>query len=153
MATTPGTRRRPTGTVTAGDDRDLIDPMQEPLGSMDRPAPRLDDLNLTPSGTVRRPGEPGYAAPPRAGGSATSTFAIVAAILVAAFLVALYLGNNRSKVATGPGTTQAPIADSTGGTTGNDTTGSTTTPPPEAGSGSPDAPASGTTTAPPPASP
>lgn len=162
MATTPGTKRRETRTGMVGDDRDLIDPMQEPLGSMDRPVPRgsdIDDLNLSQTDTVRRPGDPGYTATPRTvagrSGSATSTFAIVAVILLAAFLVALYLGSNRSQVATGVGTTQAPVADSTGGTTGTDTTGSTTTapPPPEAGSGNADAPASGTTTTTTPANP
>jgi hypothetical protein len=133
MATSPGSRQRDTRTGTARDDRDLIDPMvdpmQEPLGSMDRPVPRgrdLDDLNLTP-------GDPGYTGTPRPiadrrGGSATTSFAVVAVLLLAAFLVALYLGNNRSQVATGGGS-QAPIADSNGAT-GIDTTGSTTTPPP-----------------------
>ncbi|MFO1132906.1 MAG: hypothetical protein U1E16_12960 [Hyphomicrobiales bacterium] len=163
MATTPGTRRREARTG-AGDDRDLIDPTQEPLGSTERPLPRgsdIDDLNLAHSEAVRRPGDPDLAAMPRSvagrsSGSATSIFAIVAVILVAAFLVALYLGSNRSNVATGVGTTQAPIADSTGGSaTGTDTTGSTTTPPPPPesapASGNANAPASGTTT--PPANP
>lgn len=148
MATTPGSRRRETRTDLTGDDRDPLNPMQEPLGSMDRPGPRtsdINDVNLPPGETVRRTGNLGTTASPRAstaersGRSFTATFAIAAVVLLVAFLVALYLGNNRNEFATGTGSTQAPVANTDNGTTPGDTTGSTTTPPQQTAPGTGDA--------------
>jgi len=139
MATTPGSRRRDTRLDITGDDRDNLTPMQEPLGSMDNPGSRtasINEVNLPPGETVRRTGNlgtsniPGSSTPAsaRSGRSFTATFAIAAIVLLVAFLIALYLGSNRSNMATAP-STQAPVADTTTGTTNNnDTTGSTTTP-------------------------
>lgn len=132
MATTPGSRRR---SDITGDDRDPLTPMQEPLGSMDNPGSRtsnINEVNLPPGETVRRTGAFGTANQPastaRNGRSFGTTFAIAAVVLLVAFLVAMYLGNNRSDVATTNGT-QSPIADTTNGGNGSDTTGSTTTAP------------------------
>jgi len=148
MATTPGSRRRETRTDITGDDRDTLTPMQEPLGSMDTPGSRTSDyneVNLPPGETVRRTGNLGTTNSPRAatseraGRSFTSTFAIAAIVLVAAFLIALYMGNNRSDVATTTGS-QSPISDTTNsGTNSTDTTGSTTTPSQQTAPGTGDA--------------
>lgn len=141
MATTPGSRRRDLRGDVTGDDRDPLDPstllpMQEPVGSMDNPGSRtssINEVNLPPGETVRRTGNLGAADQPaattaREGRSFTATFAIAAVVLLVAFLVAMYMGSNRSDVATTNGA-QSPIADTTnGGATGNDTTGSTTAP-------------------------
>lgn len=157
MATTPGSRPRGTRSGLSGDDtRDPLNPMQEPLGSMDRPMPATSDINevnLPPGETVRRTGNLGTTNAPRAsttttreGRSFTATFAIAAVVLLVAFLIALYLGNSGSNVATAPSatttgdqtgsTTTAPIqqtapgtgdaGNGTGGTTGGNTTGGTT---------------------------
>ncbi len=140
MAITPGSRQRGTRTdITGNEDRDTLNTMQEPLGSMDRPGPRssdINELNLPPGETVRRTGNLGTASDPaattttgrsaRSGRSFTATFAIAAAVLLAAFLIAIYMGSNRSDIAT-TGGMQAPVADSATGTSG-DTTGSTTAP-------------------------
>lgn len=159
MATTPGSRRRETRTDITGDDRDTLTPMQEPLGSMDYPGSRtsnINEVNLPPGETVRRTGNLGTtssseAATTRRGGrSMTTTFAIAAVVLLAAFLLALFLGNNRSDVATGTGNAPAPVADSDT-TPGTDTTGSTTTPPPPQTTPGSGAAETGTTT--PPANP
>lgn len=155
MATTPGSRRRETRTDMTEDDRDTLTPMQEPLGSMDYPGSRtssINEVNLPPGETVRRTGNLGTTnssgAPTtgRDGRSMTTTFAIAAVVLLAAILFALFLGNNRSDVATGTSGTPAPVADSVT-TPGTDTTGSTTTPPPQTSPGSDDAETG--TTAPP----
>lgn len=149
MAITPQTPRRGARTdtdITGNDERDTLNTMQEPLGSMDRPVSGTSDINevnLPPGETVRRTGNLGRSNTPgastssdvsnRGGRSFTATFAIAAIVLLAAFLIAIYLGSNRSDVATTTGTTQAPVADSTTGTTNgttpNDTTGSTTVAP------------------------
>lgn len=143
MATTP--RQRGTRTdITGDDERDTLTPMQEPLGSMDNPGSRtssINEVNLPPGETVRRTGNLGTVNTPgtsstsstsaaRSGSrSFTATFAIAAVVLLAAFLIAIYLGSNRSDVAT-TGTTQAPVADSNTGASGSsDTTGSTTVAP------------------------
>lgn len=157
MATTPGSRRRETRTDITGDDRDTLTPMQEPLGSMDNPGSRTSDINevnLAPGETVRRTGNLGgtsrtpTSTTERGGRSFTATFAIVAVVLLAAFLIAMYLGNNRSDVATDTGGMQAPVADSETAT-GDEATGSTTTPPPQTAPGSGDAGSGNTgTTAP-----
>lgn len=163
MASTPGSGRRETGMGIAGDDRDTLTPMQHPLGSMDAPGSRTSDfneVNLEPGETVRRTGNLGTANATRAGTaersgrSFTATFAIAAVVLLAAFLIALYIGSNHSDVATTNGT-QSPIADTTNGGPGSDTTGSTTTPSQQTAPGTGDAGTipgnSGTTT--PPANP
>lgn len=134
MATTPrGTRSG----VTGSDERDTLNPMQEPLGSMDRPGPRTSDINevnLPPGETVRRTGNLGTTNTPgtssttsRNGRGFGSTFVIAAAVLVVAFLIALYLGSNRSNVATVP-SAQPPVAETTPNGTTGDQTGSTTAP-------------------------
>ena len=162
MATTPGSRRRETRTDITGEDRDTLNPMQEPLGSMDNPGSRtsnINEVNLPPGETVRRTGNLGTANTPRAsttersGRSFTATFAIAAVVLLAAFLIALYMGSNRSEVATTNGT-QSPIADTTnnGGTT-NDATGSTTAPSQQTAPGTGDAGTGNTGTTTPPANP
>jgi hypothetical protein len=136
MATTPGSRRRETRTDITGEDRNTLSNMQQPLGSMDTPGSSTSDVNevnLGPTETARRTGNLGATntsrgvTPDRSGRSFTATFAIVAAVMVVAFLLALYLGNNRSDVATAPATTQAPVAATGTGTT-DDTTGSTSMP-------------------------
>lgn len=148
MATTPGSRRRDTRTDILGEEGDNLTPMQEPIGSMDTPGSRtssINEVNLPPGETVRRTGNLGSANSPRAsttergGRSFTATFAIAAVVLLAAFLIALYMGSNRSDVATTNGA-QSPIADTTNnGGAANDTTGSTTAPSQQT------APAGGTT--------
>jgi hypothetical protein len=140
MATTPGSRRRDTRTDITGDDRDTLTPMQEPLGSIDTPGSRTSDyneVNLPPGETVRRTGNLGTTNSPRAatseraGRSFTSTFAIAVIVLVAAFLIALYMVNTGS---------QSPISDTTNsGTNSTDTTGSTTTPSQQTAPGTGDA--------------
>lgn len=157
MATTPGSRRRETRTDITGDDRDTLTPMQEPLGSMDNPGSRtsnINEVNLPPGETVRRTGNLGTtngassSTTGTRGRSLTTTFAIAAVVLIAAFLFALFLNNNRSDLATNSGT-PAPVADSD--TVPNtDTTGSTTTPPPQSTPGAGD---TGTGTTTPPANP
>ena len=100
MATTPGTRPRGTRSdITGNEERDTLNTMQEPLGSMDRPGPRtsdLNELNLPPGETVRRTGNLGTTIDPagttsgtaaRTSRSFTSTFAIAAIVLLAAFLM------------------------------------------------------------------
>lgn len=162
MATTPGSRRRETRTDITGEDRNTLSSMQQPLGSMDTPGTSdFDEINLGPNETVRRTGNLGATNPARGatteptGRSFTATFVIVAAVLVAAFLLALYFGNNRSDIATAPGASEAPVA-ATGSGTSNDTTGSTTIPPQQTVPGSGAAKTTtGTTTGttPPPANP
>ena len=165
MATTPGSRRRETRTDIAGEDRNTLSSMQQPLGSMDRPGSSTNDtneVNLAPNDPVRRTGNLDTtnttrgATMERTGRSFTATFAIVAAVLVVAFLLALYFGSNRSNMATAPATTQAPVATTGAGTT-NDMTGSSTTPSPQkapAGNGAADSTTGGTTgTTTPPANP
>ena len=127
MALSPGSRRR--DTTTSGDQpRDpALDPMQEPIGSMDRPISRTSDDNDVNLGTSTSSRSYGTGASRERGRGLTTTFAIVAAVLVAAFLVALYLGSDRGNQATAPIDTQAPVADTAPGTA-DDTTGSTTTP-------------------------
>lgn len=155
MATTPGSRRR----ETSGSDRDTLNPMQEPIGSMDNPGSRTSDINevnLPPGETVRRTGNLGSTNSPRASTgrsrSFTTTLLIAAAVLLAAFLVAIYLGNNRSDIATGGGDTQAPIADNENGA-GSDATGSTTPPPQQTAPGTGDADTTTGTGTTPPANP
>ncbi|WP_421696067.1 hypothetical protein [Aestuariivirga sp.] len=141
-STTPGSRQRSSRPEFAGDDERVpltaassspLTNMQEPLGSMDRPVPRNDenDLNLNQDGVTRRAGNLGRTetvGAERGGRSFTTTFAIAAVVLVAAFLIALWLSSNRTDVATAPAGTEAPIADTTAPGTANDTTGSTTAP-------------------------
>lgn len=150
MAITPGTNtpgsRRRDGRSELGTDEDRVPltaassspftNMQEPLGSMDRPvSSRADenDLNISSDGVTRRAGNLGRtesaSTAARGSRSFTTTFAIAAVVLVAAFLIALWLGNNRSDIATAPPANQPPLADSTQpGTGASDTTGSTTAP-------------------------
>lgn len=145
MATTPGSKRRDTRTTASGDlppDPETLGTMQEPLGSMDRPVHRtsdMNDLNISDNGAGRTAGNLGTTgSAERRGRGFTATFAIVAAILVAAFLVALYFGADRStNEASAPSGTQAPVAETAPGST-TDTTGSTSAPSQET------APATGT---------
>jgi hypothetical protein len=95
--------------------------MQEPLGSMDRPVSRTSDDNDVNLG--RSPGTVSGVSRDRGRGF-TTTFAIIAAVLVAAFLVALFLGADRTNEATAPIDTQPPVAEIAPGTA-DDTTGST----------------------------
>lgn len=133
MVTSPGSRRRDNRTTASGEP--LQDPaplgaMQEPLGSMDRPISRTsddNDVNINESGTGRSAGNLGTTGRARdTGRGFTTTFAIIAAVLVVAFLIALYVGSDRrmNEASTG---TQAPVAETTP-TAPDDTTGSTTTP-------------------------
>lgn len=159
MATTPGPRRRASAGIRDDDDRDTLTPMQEPLGSLDRPGSRTSDINevnLPPGETVRHTGNLSTTnSPPpetvaRGGRGFVSTFAIVAVMLLAAFLIASYLlGTTRDDIATGTGTTNPPIADSNSVKTSDDATGSTTAPAPQTAAGTGDS--SGATT--PPANP
>jgi hypothetical protein len=109
-----------------------LNPMQEPLGSMDRQIPRTsddNDVNIAADGAGRSADNLGRTPGTlERGRGFTTTFAVVAAILVVALLVALYLGSGRSNQATAPADSQPPVAESTPGTTGatGDTTGSTT---------------------------
>jgi hypothetical protein len=133
MAMSPGSRQRGEQSQDQTPDAPL-NPMQEPLGSMDRPIPRTsddNDVNLASNGVGRRAGNLGRTGTAAERGRGfTSTFAIVAAILVAAFLVALYLGSSRFN------DTQPPVADTTpGNAPSGDTTGSTTPAVPPAGDG------------------
>lgn len=139
MAMTPGSRRRDTRTTVSGEepqDTAPLNPMQEPLGSMDRPTPRTsddNDLNISTNGAGRSAGNLGRTGTTERGRSGfATTFAIVAAILVVAFLVALYVNSDRANVATTPSTS----SDTTGSTTpatppatAPDTTGGSTTAP------------------------
>lgn len=124
MATTPArnTRRDPqTGRVTTDMEAEVpLGGMQEPMGTMDRPVDptieRRDDLNIRNTSMAPR-SERGFG----------TTFAIAAAVLLVAFLVALYLGMS------GPDNTSAPdisgqssIPETTP-SAGNQTTGSDTT--------------------------
>jgi YD repeat-containing protein len=98
--------------------------MQEPLDPMDRPISRTSDdndvnLSYTEAGRTT-------ATDRRSGRGFTTTFAIVAAVLLAAFLVALYLGAEGTNTATVPSDTVPPVAD-TAPATPDDATGSTTT--------------------------
>lgn len=140
MAMSPGSRRPDKRTTVSGDepqDTAPLNPMQEPLGSMDRPIPRTsddNDVNLNSSGTHRAAGNLGRTGTPDRGrGGFTTTFAIIAAILVVAFLVALYMNSDRTNVATTPPATT------------NDTTGSTTPAEPPATQPNNTAPATGDT--------
>ncbi len=130
MAISPGSKRRDNRPTASGDqpqDPAPLGAMQEPLGSIDRPIPRTsDDNDVNPGsgdGTQRA-----YTGAPVArdrGRGFTTTFAIIAAVLLAAFLVALYMGADRTNEATAPTTTPPPVADSAPGTP-DDATGSTT---------------------------
>lgn len=138
MAISPGSKQRDTRTTVPSDqplDPASLNPMQEPLGSMDRPIHRSsddNDVNLSSRGTGRTAGNLGTTgtAEQRRSGF-TTIIAIVAVVLLAAFLVTLYLNTDRNNVATTPAETQAPVAGSGPDTTG-DTTGSTTPPIPPA---------------------
>jgi len=147
MATTPGSKRRDTRTTTSGElppDPETLGTMQEPLGSTERPIHRtsdMNDLNISDTGTGRTAGNlHTTGTTERRGRGFTATFAIVAAVLVAAFLIALYFGADRNvNEASAPSGTEAPVADTApGGST--DTTGSTSTAPSQES-----APATGTT--------
>lgn len=136
MAISPGSRHRDTQGTSSGIDNPA------PLGSMADPSDRPEtpvsrtsednDLNLKRDTTHRQTRSFGSTYATREGWSFTTTFAIAAIVLVAAFLVAFYLGSNRTNVATTP-IPQAPVADSAPGTAtgGNDATGSTTAPQPQ----------------------
>lgn len=130
MAMSPSSKGRDNRTTVAGehpDDTAPLGAMQEPLGSVERPFPRTsddNDVNLSSSDRTGRTYTSGPVTRDRGRGF-TTTFAIVAAVLLAAFLVALYMGADRTNEATAPTTTQAPVADSAPGTA-DDTTGSTT---------------------------
>lgn len=100
--------------------------MQEPLGAMDHPIPRTsddNDINLGSGSTGRT--YPGTSNPREQGRGFTTTFAVLAAVLLVAFLVALYMGAEGTNQATAPMIPPAPVADSAPGTPA-DTTGSTT---------------------------
>lgn len=154
MAISPGSRRRDTRTTATGsEDPAPLTNMQEPLDPSERPIHRTsddNDVNLNREGTHREAGNLRTTYSTRNGRSFTTTFVIAAIVLVAAFLVALYLGSTRTNVATNP-TPQAPVADTSPNapSTTNDATGSTTTPQPQqtapgtgdAGSGGSTAPA------------
>lgn len=129
MAITPGSRRNDPRTTVPGDlppDRTHLGASQEPLDPMDRPITRTsddNDVNLTgrttgTSGLDRRTGR-GF----------TTTFAIIAVMLLAAFLVAMYFGADGTNTATAPRDTLPPVADTAPGNppaTTDDATGSTT---------------------------
>lgn len=133
MATTPGSKRRDPRSTVSGElppDPETLGTMQEPLGSTERPVYRtsdMNDLNISDNGTGRTAGNLGTTGrAERRGRGFTTTFAIVAAVLVAAFLVALYFGADRSvNEATAPTGTEAPVAETAPGTN-NDATSSTT---------------------------
>lgn len=124
MALSPGSRRRDPNLPSGEPLRDetTLNPMQEPLGSMERPIPRTsdeNDVNLG-AGSGRRSTSTMPDSETRGRGF-TATFAIIAAVLAAAFLIALYMGtDNRSNI---------PVAGTSQGTT-DDATGSTSPPPP-----------------------
>ena len=119
MAMSPGSRRRDNRTTDDPQDPASLNPMQEPLGSMDRPISRTsddNDLNISSNGTGRTAGNLGRTGTVdnrRSSSGFMTTFAIIAAILVAAFLIALYVNSDRTNVATTPSTT----GDTTGSTT------------------------------------
>lgn len=153
MAISPGSRRSDTRSTVSGEpDPTPLNPMQEPLGSTERPVYRTsddNDVNLSSDGT-RRTGNLGTLGGRSRG--ITTTFAIIAAVLVAVFLIALFMGVDGINEATAPVGTQPPVAEVPGTT--DDTTGSTTTPPPAPAQES--APATGNTdtgTTTPPANP
>ena len=121
MAISPGPRRGATDETNTP----RLDPMQEPIDSLDRPGYRTsddNDVNLDSTGTHRVAGNLGTTGTPERRGGFTATFAIIAAELLIAFLVAIWFGAERSNVATAP-TTTPPVADNS---TSSDTTGSTT---------------------------
>jgi hypothetical protein len=117
--------------------------MQDPLPPEDRAGYRTsddNDVNIADNRTTTRA--------PAAGRGFATTFIIAAAVLVVAFLVAVYFGSTGTNEATGPTGVDVPVAGSTpdatestgttasgSGTAGStdpnavDTTGSTTTPP------------------------
>lgn len=136
MAISPGSRRRDTRTAASGSETPSpLTNMQEPLDEPERTVSRTsddNDLNLNREGTHRHAGNLDTTYTARDGRNFTTTFVIAAIVLVAAFLVALYLGSNRSNVATNPAP-QAPVAQTAPGAAGgsNDATGSTTTPRPQ----------------------
>lgn len=132
MAISPGSRRRdPQGTGNPAP----LGSMQEPMDTPEAPVSRTsddNDLNLNHEGTHRRAGNLDTTYSTRNGRSFTTTFVIAAVVLLAAFLIALYLGSSRTNVATNP-SPQAPVADTSPGTAGGttDATGSTTAPKPQ----------------------
>jgi hypothetical protein len=125
MAITPGSRRRDTQS-TGDQPRDTVPlgTMHEPMDPMGRPISRTgddNDVNLTSTESGRP-----AAMDRRSGRGFTATFAIVAAVLLAAFLVALYLGAGGTNTATAPRDSVPPVAD-TAPANPDDATGSTTT--------------------------
>jgi hypothetical protein len=131
----PGSRGRDNRTASGDPPRDEapLGAMQEPLGSTERPVSRTSDENDVNLGTRTTTSRTGTV---DRGRGFTTTFAIVAVVLLAAFLVALYLGSNGTNEATAPTGTQAPVAE-TSPATPDETTGSTTPATPQ------DAPATG----------
>jgi hypothetical protein len=125
MAITPGSRRRDPRTTVPGEqpqDHVPLGTMHEPLDPMGRPISRTsddNDVNLTTAETGRT------TADRSAGRGFTTTFAIIAVVLLAAFLVALYLGAEGTNTVTAPSDTVPPVADTAPATPG-DATGSVT---------------------------
>ncbi|MFN4140860.1 hypothetical protein [Aestuariivirga sp.] len=148
MATTPSPGRHdPSRNPLAGEpsaDPTPMGSMQDPLPPVDRAGYRTsddNDVNLRDDRVSSR-------TTAGAGRGFATTFIIAAAVLVVAFLVALYFGSSGTNVATNPADVDVPVAGSTpdatestgttasgSGTAGStdpnavDTTGSTTTPP------------------------
>jgi hypothetical protein len=133
MAMSPDPRRRDTRNTPPGEqprDPAPLGNMQEPLGTTGRPVSRTsddNDVNLANTRTGRTNGITGTTdgADRRAGRGFTTTFAVIAAVLLAAFLVALYLGAEGTNLVTAPTEPVAPVADAPPATPG-DATGSTT---------------------------
>lgn len=133
MAITPGSRRNDPRTTVPGDrppDRAPLGAAQEPLDPMDRPISRTsddNDVNLASTETRRTTGTTEMDR--RAGRGFTTTFAIIAVVLLAAFLVAMYFGAEGTNIVTTPSDTVPPVADTAPATppaTTDDATGSTT---------------------------
>jgi hypothetical protein len=97
-----------------------------PLGTVERPGERLAATDTTDTGNTTSSSYRGIS-PEREGRGFGTTFAIAAAVLVVAFLIAMYLGSgsdNRTAVDTqAPVTEQAPAP--TGSTTEAPATGTT----------------------------
>lgn len=130
MAITPGSRRQDTR-LGSDEQQAPLGTRQDPTDPLERPLPRTgseSDLNLSRDGTTRRTGSPASAYAARDGRSFTTTFVIAAIVLVAAFLIALYVGSSRTNVATNP--VNPPVAETVPSPAAppSDATGSTTTP-------------------------
>lgn len=116
MATSPDPKRRD-DRLTASTDRPRH---PAPLGATQEPLAAKDRLDSDSPGRT----SPGAMQPREQGRGLTATFAVLAAVLLVVFLVALYMGAEGTNQATAPSGTQAPVADPAPGTP-DDATGST----------------------------